>query len=140
MAVNGLEAGIADALLYHLSLFSYSPAIPVAYPGIKYTPTPDATYIEAHFFTTPTDRLFMTTNAPHEHGGLLQLSLRTKLGLGDIASRIIAAAVLSHFAEDVPIDRNSVRVRVLGRGTAAAGRQDGAWWHTPITIRWRCFA
>jgi hypothetical protein len=140
MAVVGIEAEIEDALLYRLSQLVFSPAIPVAYPGVAYDPTGVDTYIEAHFFTAPTDRLAVNTNAPHDHTGLLQLSLRTKPGQGDISPRILASQILAHFAEDAPIDRNTVRVKVLGRGTAAAGRLDGAWWHIPITIKWQCFA
>lgn len=140
MAVTGTEAAIEDALLWKLSQLVLSPVLPIAQPNVQYDPGEGQAYAMADFIVAPPLRLALGSNHTREHTGILQLNLFSPIGRGEIGARQVASAILNHFTEDAPINRNGVTVRVTERGTAGSARIDGPMIVMSIGVPWTCFA
>ncbi|MRN76827.1 hypothetical protein GJU90_00075 [Brucella sp. 10RB9210] len=69
-----IEGGILDALQYHLSLMPVSPARPIAWPGISFTPQTGTPYLAVNDFPTDTITRTIANDGTAIYEGFLQVS------------------------------------------------------------------
>jgi len=136
---TGVEAKIADLLLTHLGALTFTPAIPVSYPGVPFTP-PEGTYLEATFIPNTNVNRFVGHDSTTEHRGILQVSVYAPASVGLIPPLGIAGKVVEHFERGAVIVDGTLRVRISGRPSVAAPIQEPDRVHIPVSVNWRAFA
>lgn len=136
---TGIEARIADILLTHLGTLTLTPAVPVAYPGVPFTP-PSGTYLEATIHQNTTLDHFIGTDSTSEYRGLLQVSVRTPAGAGIIAPMDLAGKVSEHFRRGTVLSKDGLSVRVSKTPDIAGPLQEPDRLHVPVSISFYVFA
>jgi len=134
------DAAILDALSYHLSLFTASPALPVAYPGIAFTPPADGRYLDATFLPNRPANEPVGFNHQIVRRGLFQIAVLWPVGVGQVAPVDIGGQVAAHFARGTVIRRNGVVVSVLNAPWTSPPLQEPDRVRVPVTISWHCFS
>lgn len=134
-----VEGKIADALLAHIGTLTLSPALPVAYPNVPFSP-PSGTYLEAAFLPNTNTNLFIGNSDPTQHQGLLQVTVIYKPANGIVKPNDIAGAIVAHFAKGTRLTSGGVTVRVYDKPSVAAPLQDADHLRIPVTVRYRGFA
>lgn len=107
-----------------------------------------APYIEARHMPNATARLFIGSDDPHLRPGILQLTVCWPIsnigtGSGKTHPHVIgeiAGKIAAHFATDLPMDQDGVRVRVEKAPDVAQGYNDDAYFRVPVSIRHSAFA
>ena len=129
----GIEAGILDALLYHLS--TYTTTLGIAYPGIDFTP--DGNHIEARIIPNTVTQATLGDNGYNRHEGLMQITVVWATGAGIIAPAETVSEIVAHFKRGTTITRNSLTVRINPPRTAQP-LPDGGWIRYPVIVPWFC--
>ena len=128
---TGIEAGIADALLFHLSTLTTT--LDIAYPGIEFTP--DGNYIDAQVLPNTVDQSSLGADGFNRHAGLFQATVVWKAGQGIIAPTEIASQIVAHFKRGTAIVRNGLTVRTRPPRTTQP-IPDGGWVRIPVIVPW----
>lgn len=110
----------------------------VAYPASVYSPG-DAPYIAVGRVTISPQRVFVASG-PSERTGMLTLSHVAPLGQDMAVYEEAASIIAAHFPEDLCLRFQDIRVRIPSAPHVVDGFREGAWWRTPVNIRWRCAA
>jgi hypothetical protein len=139
MPVTGVEAQIADALLWHTTQLTTTPATQQEHPNVRFTPVAGTPYLRASFLPNIADRSGISFDSYQDHQGLLQVSVFWPSGRGLIQPMQIASQVVAHFPPGTEIIRNGLVVRIDQPGTIAPPLQEPDWIQIPISVRWRCF-
>lgn len=139
MAAQTVEGKIADALLARLGTLTLSPALPVAWPNVPFSP-PAGTYLEAAFLPNRTENLFMSNTDPDMFQGLLQVTVIYKAANGIVRPNDIAGAIVTHFAKGSRIRSQGITIMIEDRPSVAGPIQDDTHIRLPVTVRYRCFA
>lgn len=122
---------IATALMQHVGdLEIGSPALPIAYPDVAFTPPADGKYLAVQFLA----------NAPAWEGlsegrrdqGLLQVTVVWPKGLGVIRALDAAQDVIAHFPKGLVLSG----VKITGQPYAGSPLLDDADTRVPVTIPW----
>mgnify|MGYP000125400208 CR=1 FL=1 len=134
---TAVEAKIDDALLARLAALTFSPAIPVAYPNVAFTP-PAGRHFRAFIFRNPTDRTAFRTRVLN---GIMQVSVYSPLNEGPKPADELAGAIVAHFDPSLPwLTSEGVTVRMDPGKPPYAGSAmrdpDAAYWMVPVTINW----
>lgn len=146
MPIVGKLARIEDALLERLADLTLSPAVPVAWPNIVYSPTVGQPYLEPTFLPNKTDYAGIGQSAPRRHFGLFSISVMGALNLGSAAASEIADSIIEHFAPPLSLDADGLDVRIGSfngsnhvpwRGSAFP--KDG-WLMIAVSVPWYCDA
>lgn len=140
MAITSPEARIADALLWHLAQIELTPARPVAYPGVGYSPTLGSAYLYATHLPNTVEATGLAFDAGLELRGLFQVSAFWPAGGGIIQAMDLAGAVAAHFARGNRILRGGLQVEINRPPEVAPPIEQPDWLQVPVTIRWRCVA
>lgn len=135
-----IETDIMAALFARVATLVLSQALPVAYPNIAYTPSADQRYLRVQFVPNTANRLTIGSDGPHQHIGLLQLSVYGKKGAGEAAVRGDAASVASHFPCDVKLNSGSVTVRITKRPDVRDMIVEDAAVQIPVMVAWEAYA
>jgi hypothetical protein len=95
------EADIYDAFCVALTAFAAqsSPAIPVAYPDVHFTPPDTGVWLEARFFPNETDNYGLANDGGSVHKGFLQVGICYRSGAGLANTLTMLASVLDEFAK-----------------------------------------
>lgn len=134
------ESEIFAALMTRVASFAASPALPVAYPNTAFTPPANQRYIRVQFVPNTTNRALIDSDGPHQHLGLLQVSVYWTKGQGEAGPRAIAAAIADHFPADLRLPSGSVRVRIIKRPDVRDMVVEDAAVQIPVIIEWECWA
>lgn len=136
---TAIEARIADALLARLAALSLTPAIPVAYPDIPFTP-PAGTYLKAQLIPNTNSNRYVGDDSTTEFRGILQVTVVASSGKGIVAPSEIAAKVADHFERGVPITSGDLVVKITDRPSIAHAMQDTDRVNIPVSINYYAFA
>ncbi|WP_292041068.1 MULTISPECIES: phage tail terminator-like protein [unclassified Brevundimonas] len=125
---------VTDALLSRVGSLVLSPALPVAYPGLSFTPPAGGKYLTAEVFY----------NAPRWEGatsgrmdqGLLQITVVWPKGVATIQPITVADAVRSHFAKGTELFSNGRKVTVSQEPRIATPLIEDSRTLVPVTIPW----
>lgn len=131
-----IQSEIEAALFARVASFTYSPAIPVAWPNVSMNPKP-ARYLRVNHIPNTSRRLFVGSSAPHQRLGLLQVDVFTPLNQGPSTATEIAGLVAAHFPADLRLTTGSP-LKVVGRVAKAAdvgpALPDDTHLMTPVTV------
>jgi hypothetical protein len=136
---ESVEEKIADLLLAHLAELPISPMLPVAWPGIAFTP-PAGTYLEADLIPNTNVNRFVSDDSEIEYRGILQVTVSAPSGGGIVAAIELAGAIADHFERDTTLSDGEVRVRVSGRPNLASPQQEPDRIRIPVSINYYAFA
>lgn len=134
--MSTIQSEIEAALFARVAAFTFSPAIPVAWPNVSMTLKP-ARYLRVNHIPNTSRRLFVGSSAPHQRLGLLQVDVFTQLNQGTSAATEIAGLIAAHFPADLRLTIGSP-LKIVGRVTKAAdvgpALPDDTHWMVPMTV------
>lgn len=138
MAAVGIESLITEALLQRLAALALTPALPVAYPNVAFTPPVGGSYLEAR------EPLRSSTEAIgisrwNEHTGIFQIDVVYRAQDGAIAPTEIADKVADWFKRGTRLINGSVRVDINEPPSVAASMADAPYIRIPVSVRYRVF-
>lgn len=134
------ETSIQAALFARVASLVLSPAHPISWPNVSFTPPNSRRYLRVTHLPNTTDRLFIGSNEPHRHQGILQVMVVAPLNSGESAVRAIAAAVADHFPTDVRLVSDGVSVRITKRPDIASALVTETELQIPVSISYRAEA
>ena len=135
---TGTESKILAALLEHLKTLEFSPSIPVAEPGVDFSPpTDDDPYLRVDFIPNGSFRQSITVD-PEPIQGLLQVSVNWATGEGLIKPYDKADAIRAHFKAQT-FFANGMKIKIYREPEAASPIQEDHRLIVPVTIYWRAF-
>lgn len=134
-----IQGSIEAALFARVASLALSPAIPVAWPNVSFTP-PTAGYLRVTHVPNIARRLFLGSTDPHQRLGLLQVDAFTPLNKGASAATEIAGMVAEHFPADLKMTSGTVTVRVTKAPDVAQAIADDAFWFVPVTVSYEAYA
>lgn len=134
-----VETAIWLALRSRIATLSLSPALPIAWPASTYAPTSGTAFLAVDHVTFAPERVLIG-KGEHERTGMLSLSHVAPLGQDAAVYVETAGKIAAHFPEDLQMKYGDVCVRVVSKPHVMDGYRDGAWFRTPINIRWRTSA
>lgn len=138
MAVS-TEVKIMNALLARMASFVATPALPVAYPNVSFSPPAGGKFLRVQFIPNVTQRVFIGSRDPHRFIGLLQVSVCWPLNVGETAPREVAGAVAAHFPCDLRLTSEDVRVRITKRPDVSDLLVEDSRVQIPVSIEWECW-
>jgi hypothetical protein len=103
------ESDIMAALFARAASFAATPALPVAWPNVAFTPPAN------QFVPNVANRVTIDSDGPHQHLGLLQVSVYWTKGQGEAGPRAIAADLAAHFPCDLKLTSGGTTVRITKR-------------------------
>lgn len=133
------ESTIESALFSRVGGFVVSPALPVAWPNVSF-PKPAGGYLRVTHIPNASRRLFLSSNAPHQRLGLLQVDVFVPKNQGASGATEIAGEVAQHFPADLPMRADGLTVRVTKAPDIGPALVDDTHWQVPVTIRYEAFA
>lgn len=136
MSISEIEAGIADALFYHLNGLTLSPALPVAWPGVEFTPPSAGNFLRAMLIEATPDVATLGDSGYNRHSGILIVFVHAVTGIGEIVAKQIASQVAAHFKRGTDISRNGQVVRIVQPPGVGGSIIDGDRLIVPVRIRW----
>lgn len=128
-------AAVAAALLARCSTLSVgSPALPVAYPDVDFTPPASGKYLEARFL--PNRPAYEGLSSGRMDQGLLQINVVWPRKQGVIKPNAAAAEVMAHFPKGLRLQGSGVRVKIDREPWAAAPLIEDDKTVIPVTVSW----
>lgn len=125
---------VTDALLTRAGSLVLSPTLPVAYPGLVFTPPADGKYLRAEiFYNAPR---WQGTTSGRMDQGLLQITVVWPKGLATIQAIKVADAVKAHFAKGTELFSNGRKVTVSEEPWTATPIIEDSRTLVPVTIPW----
>jgi hypothetical protein len=135
-----IETDIFAALMGRIASFIATPAMPVAYPNVPFTPPANQRYLRVQFVPNVANRALIDSDGPHQHQGLLQVSVMWSKGQGESGARGVAAAVADHFPCDLKLAAGSNVVRITKRPDARDVIVEEAAIQIPVMVSWEAWA
>ncbi|MGP9819186.1 DUF4128 domain-containing protein [Salinarimonas sp. NSM] len=140
MAATTVEAIIEEALNARLAALTLSPARPVAWPGVGFTPAPGAIYLEPRFLPNTAAQITLGDSGLNRHFGLYQVSVYGPAAGSHIALREIAGLVGAHFRRGLSLTRSGLTVRIDRPPSTGPSLTESALTMIPVTVSWFCDA
>lgn len=139
MATPTPETAIWLALKTKLDALTLSPALPISYPGEKFTPPTDGSgYLEANILRNEPGFATMGSTGKTRHRGIFQIVLHTKKAQDFAVPTEIAGDIAKHFEPPLEMTNNGYTVRVERPPTVGTdfAPSDGPKMQIPISIRY----
>lgn len=133
-----VEATIAELLFARLTSLVLSPVLPVAYPGLAFTP-PAGAYLRADFIPNRTENLGLANEASARHQGILQVMAIYPANGGVIKPTNTAGLVASHFAKGTILYGSGVKLKVYAKPSVGAPMIEPDKVNVPVTVLYRSF-
>lgn len=134
-----VETDIMEALFTRLEALVLSPALPVAWPNLAFDPPADQRYLRVQFVPNLNIRLLIDSDGPHQHLGLLQVSVYWTKGEGEAGAREVAGDVAAHFAADLRLTAGGISVRITKNADARDMIVEDAAVQVPVMISWEAY-
>lgn len=132
---TGIESRIAEGLFAKLAALTLSPAMAVAWPDKEFTP-PAAGYLRPSLVPNTVRQVTYGTAGKNRHRGLFQISVFWPRNAGAIVPREKADLVAVHFRRGTNISITGGTIRIYEPPVVPATFEDGAYSHTPVTMRY----
>jgi len=113
------ESMILEALFARLRALVLSPVLPVQWPDQDFSKPADGRYLRVQLIANTTTRLTISSDGPHQHMGIFQLTLVTPILTGELSARQEAGRIASWFPADLRMVFGSVMVRSTKRPSVA---------------------
>lgn len=135
-----VEASIQAALFSRAALLVLNPVHPVAWPNVAFTPPASKKYLRVSHLPNVTDRLYIGSDDPHQHQGILQIMVCASLNSGEAGARETAGLVASHFPVDMRLSSGAASVEITKRPNIASALITDTEIQIPVSIAYRCEA
>ncbi len=130
---NGVEASIFTALHEHLSSLTLSPAMPIAWPNVDYTPGDDG-YLRVDHLPNTTAQATLGTTGKNRHRGIFQIAVHWPKGQGRTKPTDAADSIIAWFKRGTSLTENGVIVRVDAPPSLGPSMVDGEFFMMPISV------
>lgn len=126
------------ALRSRIETIPLSPALPFAWPADDFEPG-TAAYLSVAFVPNDPSRVTIGATGPHPLTGSLAIGLVVPVALKWDAARIqnTAGQIARHFPVDLIMRCGTVRAAVTKPPTIQQTYRDGAYFRTPVIVRWQ---
>jgi len=131
------EAAILEALFARVATLDVG-GLPISWPNLSFAPPDDGKFLRVAMIPNATDRLCIGSDDPHQHQGLLQVSVCWPIDKGEDAPREIAGQVAEHFPADLQL--GDLPVRVTQAPSVGPLMTETSRVQIPVTISWQAFA
>lgn len=140
MTYTTTEALISKALNDKLTALVFSPALPISWPNLSFTP-PATTYLRVSNLLNTPQRLAIGNGDPVLQQGIFQVTVSAPTNGGELPALEIAGQIVDHFALGTMLDFTGGRVRIDTPANAGSPLKspDGSRWEIPVSIAWRAF-
>ena len=131
------ETTVMEALFARLKALVFSPALPIAWPNVAFTPPDDRKWLRATDIPASTLPANVAAST-REHVGIMQVDVFRPLNEGPVTGREIAAQIAAQFAPPLVLYAGAVRISI---NQAAIGPSlvSGDAMQIPVSIRYRAF-
>lgn len=114
MTAPSIETRIYQAIKARVSTLPMASTYPVKWSdGPAYEPQATERYLRATWIPNQTQRMFIGSSDPHRRPGILQIDVFATVAQGSGVAREVAGQIAAHFATDLKLDFQGVRVRVM---------------------------
>lgn len=134
-----VEENIEAALLARVATLETTPALPVAWPNITFTPG-TGPYLRVDHLPNATTRFLLKGSDPHLRQGILQLTVVAPLRQGPSPGTKLAGAVAAHFPADLALFSGGIKVRISKAPSIAPAMKTDVSWDVPVSVTYECFA
>ncbi len=139
-----VEVAIEYALLARAVAFAQLNSLTISLPNIAFTPpaiSPTAQYLRAYLIPAPTVGLGIEFESTDRHKGIFQIDVFQGAGGGEIASRRLAASVVSYFPQGTELTSGGFTIRILDKPYLGPLMMKPAdpWTMLPVRIAYYCF-
>jgi hypothetical protein len=128
---------ISAALSTHLN--SMPGGVPIAFENSGYTPIIGTTWIRESFLPANTATVGIGDDDSNDFRGIYQISIYTPAGASKYEAHQLVDQISTYFARGIKLTFESQSVK-LTRVDVAQGMVSGAWYMTPVSVRYRGFA
>lgn len=141
-----VEASILSALNTRLSQLVFSPAIPVSYPNISFTPpSPSKTtkWLRATHLPADTFSQGIGYDSSNKYAGLYQVDVFVGNDAGEPAATAIAEAIINQFKRGTKLTKNNLVIEIQEAPSRLPYVQDSetkSWWILPVRVPYVCYA
>lgn len=136
MSVTGVEAIIEAALHARLNALVLTPARPVAWPGVAFTPAPGAIYLEPRFLPNTAAQITLGDAGLNRHRGLYQVSVYGPANTSHVALRNIAGLVGAHFRRGLSLTSGALTIRLDRPASTGPAIVEPESTMIPVTASW----
>lgn len=135
-----IEEKIEAALFARVRELDLDGSPPFAWPNTSFKP-PVGSYVRVDHLPNRNARLFIGSTAPHLRQGILQLTVVTPLNGGNSLATGLAGAIAEHFAADLAMFEDDVKVRVQKAPDVkpAERTDDDVSWSARVDVLYECF-
>lgn len=140
---DAIPTAIKGALTNRLAALTFSPAIPVAYPWVAFTPptaAPGVVYLRATILPADTATLSVGPGSDAQHYGIFQVDVFYGQGSGELAPSRIADVVMAWFKRGTTLTKDSAIVTIWKEPYAGRVIKDDPWIVIPVSISYIAFA
>jgi hypothetical protein len=124
------QKAILEALLTHLSTMSNG--IPIAWPGVNFTPPDSGFWLQPRHFPNETVNIAWGNDSKNEYLGFLQVGVYGRPGQGIVGMSDLAEDVIAHFPKGLEL----AGVRVRKRPHQSPPVDDDDKMFIPVTIHY----
>lgn len=134
-----VETSIVEALMARLLTLTLSPALPVAWPNVEYTP-PAAGYLRATHAPNATNQVTLGTSGKNRHIGIFQVDVLLPITTGISTPMEKAGAVAAHFKRGTTLTKDGINVRIVRPPEIRPALQSLPYIQVPVIIRYQADA
>lgn len=134
-----VEAAITDALFGRLRALTISPAHPIAWPNVAFTPPSSDKWLRVNQFPTVETRFAVADTGSVELRGFIQVDVFGPLNKGVTTQQAVAASVARHFRVPRRLFSGTTRIEITS-ARVDPGMTSDSRWMIPVTINYRAFA
>jgi hypothetical protein len=114
-----------------------SPALPVSYENVPYTPTTGAKYLRAYVLPAATDAPDLA-GALRTYRGVFQVSVCCPINTGPGAAAGIADELAALFVVNARLTSGAITVQQITPCSIAPALQDDTHYIVPVSFQYRC--
>lgn len=133
----GVETNIAGALGTRLSQLVLSPAVPISWPNLDFTP--QGAYLRPTLLPARTESMGVSFRAPNDHAGVYQVDVFWPVRENYLNAIECASKIIDHFKKGTKMVRSGISVWVDGPPWQSPHLQEPNWFHVPVNIPFRAF-
>lgn len=112
---------------------SYSTSLPIAWPGVNFTPPDSGMWLEVRWFPNSPNNLHWENDAKQQYIGFLQVSVFARPGTGLVSPVSEAEGVQAHFPKGLVVGP----VKVRKKPGVASSIDEGDRIQIPVSISYQ---
>jgi len=135
--VPGVETSIFSALGDRLQQLVLSPAVPISWPNLSFTPR--GAYLRPYPLPARTESMGVSYQSPNDYRGIYQVDVFWPVNQNPISAYECASAIIAHFKKGTKMVRDGISVWVEGPPWQSPPLEEPSWFHVPVNVPYRAF-